>query len=856
MNLLRFQGCYEFTGTYNRETGTPCVPVYGVSRGTTMDNTITPLSPDQLRAVVDPGQFKFASTAELTPLAEIIGQPRATRAIEFGLEVPSFGFNIYVLGPAGAGKTAVVQQFLQAKAAERPVPDDWCYVNNFADSYRPRALRVPAGLGCRLRDDMHVLVRQLQVDLPRLFGSEEYAQRKQDLLRTFQEQRSAQLEKMEAFARERGFAILSGPSGLVFAPMIKGHIVTPEEYQTLDPTIKQEIDAQQPVLQEEMDKTVRIVREIDRQAHAAVEKLDREVTASAVDHLIEELAERYDALPAVLQYLDAVREDIIQNAAMFLPVEASQSPQPAPPVPRARSPFDRYRVNVIVDNCNTQGAPVVVERNPTYANLIGHIEHTAEFGTLTTDFTMIKPGALHRANGGYLVLEAASLFKNPMSWDALKRSLQERSVKIEEMGAEMRVLTTVSLEPEPVPLDVKVVLIGDGGVYYLLHALDEEFRQLFKVQADFDVDMLRTPEAIDQYARFVAARCTEEGLRHFTPGAVAQVVEHGSRLIEDQTRLTTRFADIADLIREASYWAAEAGHPLVTADDVRQAVAEKVYRENRIEERIREFIKDGTIRVATEGTAIGQVNGISVLELTDYAFGRPSRITARSYAGKEGVLNIDREAKLSGPIHDKGMMILTGFLGGRYAQNHPLSLSATIVFEQAYEEVEGDSASSSELYALLSSLSGLPIQQGIAVTGSVDQAGNIQAVGGVTPKIEGFFDVCRVKGLTGRQGVIIPVANMRNLMLREDVVIAVREGQFHVWPVRTIDEGITLLTGVPAGELDAEGRYPEGTVNRRVADRIRELAEIAREFGEEGPPGPGGDNDREQDGRADVMRDA
>jgi len=803
-----------------------------------MIDTITPLAPDQLRAVVDPGQFKFESTAELTPLTEIIGQPRATRAIEFGLEIPSFGYNIYVIGPAGAGKTSVVQQFLQVKAAERPVPDDWCYVNNFADTYRPRALRLPPGFGCRLRDDINVLIRQLRVDLPRVFGGEEYSQQKQSILRAFQEQRETEGKNAEVFARERGFAIMSGPTGLIIAPLVQGKVITPEEYEALDPSLKQQFELRQPEVQEQVEKTLISIREIDRQARAAVEKLDREVTASVVDHLIADLQAKYTTLPGVVQYLKAIREDIIQNVSLFLPNESEQQ-QPPGSASRSRSPLDRYQVNVIVDNCHTQGAPVIVERNPTYANLIGHIEHTAEFGTLTTDFTMIKPGALHRANGGYLVLEAASLFKTPMSWDALKRSLQEKSIKIEEMGAEMRVLTTISLAPEPIPLDVKVIMIGDGGLYYLLHGLDEEFRQLFKVQADFDVEMARTPESIDQYARFIAARCAEEGLRHFTPQAVAKVIEHGSRLVEDQTKLTTRFADIADLVREASYWAAEANHPLVTVDDVCQAIAEKTYRENRIEERIREFIQNGTIRVDIDGAIVGQVNGISVLELADYAFGRPSRITARSYVGKEGVINIDREVKLSGPIHDKGMLILTGFLGGRYAQGHPLSLSATIVFEQAYEEVEGDSASSGELYALLSSLTGLPINQGIAVTGSVDQSGNIQAVGGVTHKIEGFYDVCRVKGLTGQQGVIIPAANVRNLMLREDVVTAVREGRFHIWPVQTIDEGISLLTGVPAGEPDAMGNYPEGTVNWRVANRLAELAELAREYGEEGSmPGP------------------
>jgi lon-related putative ATP-dependent protease len=500
---------------------------------------------------------------------------------------------------------------------------------------------------------------------------------------------------------------------------------------------------------------------------------------------------------------------------------------------RMQSPYDRYRVNVVVDNCRLTGAPVVVEVNPTVHNLIGRIEHKAEFGALVTNFSMIKAGSLLRANGGYLVLDAKSVLVQPLAWDALKRCLRSKEVRIEELAQQYSLIATTSLSPEPIPLEVKVVLIGDANMYYLLYSLDDQFPKLFKVRADFATDMPWDDEAVMKYGRFIRDRCDEEGLPHFDMTAVAEVVEYGARLVEDQKKLTTRFADVADLVDEAAYWAQRDGHELVTADDVERAINERVYRASQLEERIRERIADGTIMVDTTGEVVGQVNGLSIIALGDYWFGRPSRITARVFMGQSGVINIEREAKMSGRIHDKGVLILAGYLGGKFAQDKPLSISASIAFEQSYEGIEGDSASSTELYALLSAISGVPIKQGLAVTGSVNQNGQVQPIGGVTRKIEGFFDICKARGLTGDQGVLIPESNVQNLMLRHDVVQAVNDGQFHIYPVRTVDEGISLLTGREAGERGPDGKYPEGTVYYEVDRRLRELAEQLRGFGEQ-----------------------
>jgi len=802
-------------------------------------NTPEELSPQQLRYSCPPNTFEFQSTAELPSLDEIIGQERATRAVEFGINMPGEGYNIFALGPAGAGKTTVIRQFLEHMAATRPVPSDWCYVNSFDNPDKPRALSLPPGRGCAFRDDMGALVEKLRTDMVRAFESEHYEQRKKDILREMQEQQSAAFSRLERYLNERSFALIRTPAGLAIAPMMNGKPLSAEEYSALDPKIKERFEAQRGDLQEQMEKTMRQVREQDKEIRARIDALDHELAQFVVGDHLGELRTRYADCASVISYLEEVEKDIIEHTSYFL--ASSQEAQPAPtvlplPLPKEGGPLKRYKVNLLVDHCHSEGAPVVVETNPNYHNLIGRIEHRVEFGAMVTDFTMIKAGALHRANGGYLVVEAKRLLSYPLAWDALKRALSNREMRIEEMGEAFRPIASVTLEPEPIPLEVKVILIGDPEIYYLLYELDQDFRELFKVKADFETRMERNEDSIHRYALFIAERCRQEDLRHFDSTGVARVVEYGSRVVEDQDKLSTRFSDIADLVRESAYWAVRNDHALVTAGDVQQALDERANRSNRVEKQIREATQRGFIFVDTTGEVVGQANGLSILSVGDYEFGKPSRITATTFMGKPGLVNIDREVKMTGPIHDKGALILAGYLGGKYAQAKPFSLAASIVFEQAYEGIEGDSASSTELYALLSSLAEVPIKQGIAVTGSVNQLGQIQPVGGVTRKIEGFFDVCKSKGLTGDQGVIIPAANLKNLMLGHEVVDAVKEGRFHIYPVRTVDEGIAILTGREAGKLQEDGTYPEGSINDLVIRKLQTVAEESpRKDGEEDP---------------------
>jgi len=802
---------------------------------------IRELSPEELRRTCDPQQFPFKSTAELSELSEIIGQERATRAIDFGIEIPYPGYNIYALGPAGSGRTSIIKEFLQKKASTGEVPHDWAYVNNFDDPYQPRALRLPPGTGCIVRDEVNELLNDLREELPRAFESEQYQHHYNAIGRELDEARTARFQQLEARMIERGFALLRTPAGLVIAPVIDGQALSREQYEGLPAEKKAALEELRPELQRDLEKTLREVRGLEREAKAKLRRLDQETADYTIGHRFEDLRVKYAEIEGLLQFVDAVHKDILEKVEQF---KRRASSEEAPPLAEqgpfaslmarfTRSPFEKYQINVVVDNCDLEGAPVVEESNPTYYHLIGRIEHRAEFGALVTDHSAIKAGSLHKANGGYLITEALDLLRNPLAWEALKRALRNREIKIEEMAQQLGLIATATLTPEPIPLDVKVVLIGDPRTYYVLYNLDEDFQELFKVKADFAVDMDWTSQNLEKLALFIHDRCHEENLKHFELGAVAKVVEYASRLVEDQEKLTTRFGQLMDIIQEASYWADRSGHDLVTATDVQQAVEEKVYRANQIEERIREQIEKGMMMVDTEGEVMGQVNGLSILNLGDYYFGKPSRITAQTFMGRAGVINIEREAKMSGNVHDKGVMILSGYLGGKYAQDKPLNLSASICFEQSYEGVKGDSASSTELYALLSSLSGFPIKQGIAVTGSVNQRGEVQPVGGVTKKIEGFFDVCRIQGLTGEQGVIIPEQNVKNLMLREDVVEAVKEGKFHIYHVKTTDEGIAILTGKEAGEPQEDGTYPEGTINYHVNKQLEELARRLTDFGKE-----------------------
>jgi len=792
------------------------------------------LAVDELWNPCDPTKFDFETTSALPGEVTVIGQKRAVQAIDFGVGIASHGFNIYALGYAGTGRATTTHTFLDRIAAEQPVPNDWVYVYDFADPHQPNAISLPPGTAAQLRRDMEELVEDLLREIPRAFESEDYEQQREKILRTMQEARNEQFSQLEHRVNERGFTLTKTAMGLGIAPVLNGQVLTAEAYQKLDEATKKDIEERQVLLQSEMAETMRNIRDLEKATKRQLQKFDREIADFAVGHLIEDLQARYAKLDEVPEYLTAVHADIVDHVNGFkAQEEAGEGLSAAMLASQRDALLKRYRVNVIVDNSQQQGAPVIVEPNPTYGNLLGRLEHRAEFGALVTDFTMIKAGCLHRANGGYLVLEMHRLLANPLAWDALKRALKNSQIRTEEVGTQLQLISTVTLEPEPIPLDIKVVLIGDALAYYLLHEYDEDFRKLFKVQADFGARFERTPETCRDYAQFIAARCHQEDLQAFDRTAVARVVEYGSRLADHQQKLSTRFGEIADLVREASFWARRRQGERVTDEDVRKAIDERIYRANRSEEQIQEMIDEGTLRVDVEGQAVGQVNGLAVLSLGNYSFGKPSRITVRTYTGRSGVVSLEREAKLSGRIHDKGLLTLSGYLGGKYAHNAPLSLSASISFEQLYDEIEGDSASSTELYALLSSLSGLPIEQGIAITGSVDQQGHVQPIGGANEKIEGFFQTCQNRGLNGEQGVILPVQNVVNLMLRAEVRQAVAEGQFHIYPVSTIDEGIEILTGVPAGEPQEDGTYPEDSVHGRVMARLAEIAKNLKTKGEE-----------------------
>jgi lon-related putative ATP-dependent protease len=788
----------------------------------------------QLRQACDPAQFDFETTEGLEDLNQMIGQERAVGAVRFGIGIQRDGYNLYALGPSGTGKRTTISQFLERKAAEASVPSDWCYVNNFEDTHKPNTLELPPGEGLELRDDMEQLVEELRTAIPTAFESEDYQTRKQELQEEFQEKQEEALNKIQEKAKERGIALIRTPVGLAFAPVEEGEVVSPDEFQKLPDEKREQVKEDIAELQEELQETMRQARQWERDARAKVKELNRQVAMLAVGHRIDELQEKYSDLESVVAYLEAVKNDVVENVDDFRGVgeEEPESVLGLPMQQIREAKFRRYQVNVLVDHSESNGAPVIYEEHPTYNNLIGRIEHIAQMGALVTDFNLIKPGALHRANGGYLLIDARELLMQPYAWEGLKRVLRAQQVRIESLSQALSMVSTVSLEPQPIPLEVKVVLIGERLLYYLLNQYDPDFSELFKVEADFGDEMPRTPENDQLYARLIATMARREELRPFDRQAVVRVIERSSRIVGDTKKLSTHLLSIADLLEEADYWASEAGNGVVTVTDVQRAIDEQINRADRLRERTQEHIKRGMILIDTTGEKRGQVNGLSVIALGHYAFGRPSRITARTRLGKGNVVDIEREVDLGGPIHSKGVLILSSYLGARYAPEHPLSLSASLVFEQSYAGVEGDSASLAELCALLSELADAPIKQSLAVTGSVNQHGEVQPIGGVNEKVEGFFDACKAKGLTGDQGVLIPASNAEHLMLREDVVEAAERGNFNVYATRTVDEAITLLTGVPAGERDEEGEFPAGSINQRVEARLIELAEKQREFGE------------------------
>lgn len=783
--------------------------------------TTEPLAPQALRRHCDPQQFDFETTAELAGDPEIIGQPRALEAVNFGIGMRHQGYNIFALGPEGTGKQFLVEHSLKRQADKLPAPKDTCYVHNFGQPNKPRLLRLPAGTAARFQQDMKTLVDEISSSLRAAFESEEYQTRRQSIEEEFGQRSSAHLNEIRQEAEVKGFALLRTPMGMMFAPVKDGQALTAEAFDQLPEEEKKRLQGDLEELQQRLQKALRDLPRQERERRNRIRDLDHETIDFAVGHLFDELREAYTELPEVVSYLEGVRQDFSENAGRFLQAAAlaEKGGQESSTLLR------RYAVNVLIDNGSRQGVPVLFENHPTYQNLVGRIEYSAQMGTLVTDFNLIQPGALHRANGGYLILEARKLLQQPYAWEGLKRTLKSRRIRIEPLGQALSLVSTVSLEPEPAPLDLKVVLLGDRSLYYLLCAYDPEFAELFKVEADFEENIDRNEEHQQGYARLIAGLAGAEGLRPFHRNAVARIIEQSSRLTGDAEKLSARTGMLADLLREADHWAGVVGNSVVAAADVDKAIAAQIRRADRFRERLQEAIYRGTIYIDTEGSKVGQINGLSVIQLGSFAFGRPNRISARVRLGKGEVIDIEREVDLSGPLHSKGVLILAGFLGATYAGTHPLSLSASLVFEQSYGGIDGDSASSTELYVLLSAIAEIPIKQSLAVTGSVNQHGEVQPIGGVNEKIEGFFDLCAARGLSGDQGVLIPAANVQHLMLRDDVVAAVAAEKFHIYAVTTIDEGLELLTGLPAGERDEAGAFPEGSVNYLVGERLKAMTE-------------------------------
>jgi lon-related putative ATP-dependent protease len=792
-----------------------------------------PLPAALLYRPCDPAELPFEQVGDLPDLLEPIGQDRAVEAVQFAVAMRHKGYNVYALGASGTGKHTVVGDLLRRRAETMPVPSDWCYVNNFADPQKPRRLQLPPGRGTGLREAMKRLVEELRAALPAAFERDDYRARLDVIDQQFKERNEQAFGELQRRGEEKGITLLRTPMGLALAPRRDGKVLTPELFEALPQAERERIQHDLEELQGELEAVMQKVPQGEREHREAVRELNRNTTGAAIALMMDELRAGYCDFPDVVQHLDAVERDIKENADDFLaPAQPPQGTQVPAPVEETMSEarFRRYQVNVIVDNGGQHGAPVIYEDNPTHQTLVGRAEYMASFGALVTDFNLLTPGALHRANGGYLMLDAQRLLSGNLGWASLKRALNAGEIRIETLEQLLSMASTVSLQPDPIPLDVKIVLLGPPSLYYLLSSVDEDFKELFKIAADFDDRVERTPEMTLLYARFIAGVVRSEKLRQFDRSAVARVIEQAARLVGDADQLSAGLREIVDLLQEADQLAAGAGRTTVTASEVQKAVDARFRRGDRIYRRLQEEIGRKTIRVETDGAQVGQVNGLSVMTLGGLSFGNPSRITARIRLGRGEVIDIEREVALGGPLHSKGVLILSGFLGGRFGNTRPLSLNASLVFEQSYGGVDGDSASAAELFALLSALADAPIDQSFAVTGSVDQLGRIQAIGGVNEKIEGFFDACRITGFTGRQGVIIPASNVKHLMLRQDVVAAASEERFRIFPIETVDQGLALLTGVPAGEPGEDGNYPAGTINHRIAARLDAFAAKAAEL--------------------------
>ena len=787
------------------------------------------LTVEELSNLCNPDSFIFETTKELMPLDGIIGQGRAASAMEFGLAIKRVGYNIYVAGMTGTGRSSYTRAVINKIAQIEKTPEDWCYVYNFKTPDQPIAMNLPTGMGHKLVRDMKRLVKNLKVKIPKAFEGEEYEKQKNDIIQAYQEESSLLMENINVFAKQRGFVIKKSEQGILTIPLINEKPIDEEEYLKLAPEVRKKLEDDSYIVQTKLLEIMKQIREIEKAAKDRIEQLEGKIALVTVEQPIMELKEKYALHANVVEYLQSVQKNIVHNIEEFLELEKISEEEAVFADKQSDKDFTKkYQVNLIVDHRDTTGAPVIFESNPKYYNLFGKIEYESNMGVVTTDFSKIKPGSLHTANGGYLIINMADLMHNPESWEGIKRAIKTNSATIENIYAIAGIVSS-GMKPQPIPLNIKIILIGSGQLYNMLYNYDEDFRKLFKIKADFDIDMNSAEDNIMKYAQFISSHCEKKNLMHFDKTGVAAVVEYSRRLADHKHKLSTRFNDIVEILIEADAWARLDGAEIVTAFYVKKAVKERYYRSNRIEEKLQELIDTGVILISTEDKVIGQVNGLSVMDFGDISFGKPSRITAVTYAGEKGIINIEREVEMSGSIHDKGVLILSGYLGDKFAQEFPMSLSASICFEQLYDGVEGDSASSTELYALLSSLAEVPIKQYIAVTGSVNQRGEIQPIGGVNEKIEGFFQTCKARGLKGNEGVMIPHQNVVNLMLDDEVLEAVKNGKFHIYAIKNVTEGIELLTGMSAGQKDERGEYGEDTIFHKVQKKLEKYARIMEE---------------------------
>lgn len=788
---------------------------------------IKELSYTQLKKECDPASFKFKTTKELEPFTGTIGQARGIKAIEFGLNIDIKGYNLYLEGPTGIGKTIYIKNKLNEIAKDKPTPNDWIYLYNFNNSNEPIAVSLPAGIGKQFEADMNSFIQTIRAEINSAFNNQDFEKEKANIQKDVEEKKIRLIEKLNKDALKQGFEIKNTSSGIYFLPMIDGRTLTEDEFNALDEKTKNDFEARSVLIQQQTIETMTKIKEIEKKATERMDSWQNNIALFAVTIQVNELRNKYKKFPKLQDFLKNVQKDILTNLNAF--IEEEQKPTAGPmqmPRQETQKPWHKYKVNLFIDNSQLQGAPVIIDSNPSFYNLFGKLEYENSFGTLRTDFTLIKPGLIHKANGGYIVLQIRDLLTNPLIWDCFKRVLRTREIHVDTLkDYQLNTVAISSLKPEPIPVNIKVFLVGTSYIYYQLLNMDEDFKKLFKVKAEFDEEAPRNESNMFKIAQFIHNFCEKEKAPHFNSGAVAKVIEYCSRIVDNQNKLSTQLNEITELLGESCTWAKMDGAKTVTANYVKKAIDERIERINKYDQRLVEMIQNGTIMIDTSGEKVGQINGLSVMNIGDYSFGKPAKITANTYIGKSGIVNIEREVEMSGTTHSKGVMILSAYIGEKFAQDRPLSLSASLCFEQMYNGVDGDSASSTELYAILSSLSDLPIKQNIAVTGSVNQKGEIQPIGGLTDKIEGFFNICKLRGLTGDQGIMMPYSNIKNLNLSDDVIKAVKDGLFHIYAIKTIDEGIELLTGVPAGKKNKNGEYPAGSVNYLVNEKLKKYSE-------------------------------